>query len=110
AGIDDLAHAFLAEAAAAVEDLLGEVERVLQADAAMAEIAATLGEQPAARRVVHVDAVAVGKREEDVAQRIVGAGLLADAVGERLGMDRAPVDRRRVELGVVVPALEDPEA
>ena len=76
----------------------------------MAEIAAALGEQPAAGRVVHVDPVAVGEREEDVAQRIAGAGLLADAVGERLGMDRAPVDRRRIELGVVVPALEDLEA
>src|SRR3984957_17146140 len=46
--IDDLAHAVLVEAAAAAEDLLGEVEWVLQPDAAVAEIAAAFGEQPAA--------------------------------------------------------------
>src|SRR5437016_927199 len=39
-GVDHLAHALLAEAAAATEHFLGEVERVLQADAAMTEIAA----------------------------------------------------------------------
>src|SRR5580693_805646 len=108
--IDDLAHAVLAEAATAAEDLLGEVERVLQPDAAVAEIAAAFGEQPAAGRVVHVDPVAVGKRKEDVAQRIAGAGLLADAIGERLGLDLAPVDSGGVELGIIVPVLEDLEA
>ena len=51
-----------------------------------------------------------GKREEDVAQRIAGPGILADAERERLGMDRVPVDRCRVELRVVVPAYENPEA
>src|SRR5216683_5527483 len=43
AGIDDLAHVVLAEAAASAKNLFDEVERVLQADAAMAEIAAAFG-------------------------------------------------------------------
>src|SRR5439155_18642417 len=108
---DHLLHAALVEARASLEHLLREIERVLQADAAVAEVAAALGEQPAARRVVHVDAVLVGEAEEDVAQRIAGTRLLAEAVGEGLGMDAAPVDGRRVELRVVIaPAREELEA
>ncbi len=77
----------------------------------MAEIAAAFGEQPARCRIVHVDPVAVLEREENVAQRVAGARLLAHPVGEGLGVDRVPVDRRRIDLRVVVaPAREDLEA
>src|SRR5262245_29075784 len=62
-GRDHLLHLRLVEARAALEHLLCEIERVLQADAAVAEVATALGEQPAVRRVVHVDAVLVGEAE-----------------------------------------------
>ena len=77
------------------EQRRGELHRVLHPHAAVAVGAVGAGEQRLRRRVVQVDVVLVGEEELDLAQRIAGAGALADA--EVVDVGRRPVDRRGVD-------------
>ena len=66
--------------------------RILEADAAVAEVALVLCEELLLRRVVEIDAVAVGKVELEVAERIGGPGALADVNAQLARCDGLPVD------------------
>ena len=77
----------------------GEVERMLDADAARAERALVGREQLLARRVVQEDRVLVREDELDPSERVVGAGRLAQRVAEvrraSPPASRSTPDRRR---------------
>ena len=65
------------------QDPLRERDRIFEADAAVAEVAARLREQLLRRRRVEVDVVLVREDELDEAESVVRAGLLPDLEGER---------------------------
>src|SRR4051794_14380956 len=66
--------------------------RVLQADAAMAEVALVLGEEFFLGSIVKIDTVAVRKVELEVAEGIGRTGTLANIDLRLTGSDGFPVD------------------
>ena len=87
-------------APARAEQLLGELERVLDANAARAERAAVAIEQIAARRVVQIDRVLVREHELDAAERIVGPRAAARGGTEGCGRTSPPWRDRRARRGI----------
>ena len=77
------------------QDVLRQGDRLLDAHAAVTERARRALEQRVGRRVVQVDVELVRKHELHEPQRIVGAGLLAEAVGRRI----VEIDRRGIDDG-----------
>src|SRR6478672_11219338 len=66
--------------------------RVLEADAAVAQVTLVLREQLLLGRIVKIDAVAIGKVELEAAEAVGRAGLLADQDFLLPRGDRLPVD------------------
>src|SRR2546426_774671 len=62
-----------------------ELERIVDADAAVAEGALRLSEELLARRVVQVDVVRAREQELDPTERVPRAGLLHQAIPRALG-------------------------
>ena len=87
-----LADALFGPFGLVLQDETGQRHRLLDADAAVAEVAPVAREQLHGRRVMQVDVVVVRKDELDVAQRVLRAGPLADA---RAARDSLVEQRRR---------------
>src|SRR5690606_26352157 len=77
-----------------VEQQLDQFEGAFDTDAAGAERALALAEQLLVRRVVQIDGVRIGKADGDLAERTIGAGVLAQH--DRAGA--VPVDPGGVQF------------
>src|SRR3546814_4251852 len=75
------------------EQPLAQPARILQPDAAIAQVPVPLGHQVLVGRIVQVDAFVIGEEELCPPHRIVSAGKLAQPHLLRSGRDRGPIHR-----------------
>src|SRR6476659_9142886 len=77
----DLGIDFLARPALVLEQQRRQIEGILDPHAAMAEHPEIPGEKILGRGIVEIDIEAVGKHELRPAKRVLGAGILTQAIG-----------------------------
>src|SRR2546423_8514746 len=95
-------HRLTIPTASSFHQICGQVERLLDSDAAVAEVALRLFEQLVRRRIVQIDIVAIRKHKLDSAERVEASRFLIDPVMEVIGGDSRPVD------GIGIDSLRGP--
>ena len=90
--IERACHRLAIPTASSFHQVRGQVEGLLDSDAAVAEVALRLFEQLVRRRIVQIDIVAIRKHELDSAERVEASRFLIDPVMEVIGGDSRPVD------------------
>src|SRR5882762_7055907 len=82
--------------AALPHEVHGEIERLLDADAAVTEVPLCLIEHTTRRRVMEIDVVAIGEHELDAAEGVETARVLTHAIRETVRRHRGPINGARI--------------